>query len=156
MQIQPKDSPGVIAFPPLLFLISLAIGVGIYFIHPAPLSPRLPLRILGGAFAAIAGSVALLARAQMVKAGTNVNPSLPATAIVSGGPYRFTRNPMYLSLCLLHLGIGLLLCDAAPSLMALALAAVLNWGVIIREELYLERKFGTVYSDYRRQVRRWL
>ena len=63
---------------------------------------------------------------------------------------------MYLSLCLLHLGIGLLLCDAAPSLMALALAAVLNWGVIIREELYLERKFGTVYSDYRRQVRRWL
>jgi protein-S-isoprenylcysteine O-methyltransferase Ste14 len=156
MQKPPNDSPGVIAFPPLIFVTVLAIGVAAHFLFPAPLSPYMPWRILGAALALTAGTIALSARAQMVKAGTNIRPSLPATAIVTGGPYRFTRNPMYLALCTLNLAIGLMLCDLILVLLTLALAAVLQSGVIVREERYLEAKFGEVYTNYRRQVRRWL
>lgn len=151
-----NDSPGVIAFPPLIFLITIVIGVGAHFLFPVLLSPPTPWRILGAVFAVTAATVALSARAQMAKAGTNVRPDLPSTAIVTGGPYRFTRNPMYLSLCLLNLGIGLMLRDLVPALLTLVLAAVLQAGVIVREERYLETKFGEVYSSYRRRVRRWL
>jgi len=156
MQEPVNDSPGVIAHPPVIFLVTLTIGVAGHFLSPVPISPQLPWRILGVALALTSGSIALSARAQMKLAGTNVHPTMPSTAIVTGGPYRFTRNPMYLSLCLLNLGIGLVLCDLIPVLLTLALAAVLQTGVIVREERYLEAKFGEVYSSYRRQVRRWL
>ncbi len=156
MQEPTVDSPGVIVFPPLLALATILIGVGAHYLQPVPISPRLPLRAIGAVLALAGPSIALSARAQMVRAGTNVNPSLPATAIVTGGPYRFTRNPMYLSLCLLNLGIGLLLCDLTPAVLTIPLAAILNFGVIAREERYLERKFGDEYSAYRGRVRRWL
>ena len=143
-------------FPPLLALGVLAAGVGAHFYHPIPMAPRLPLRISGGILAIGAFFIVFAARAQMTKAGTNVNPSLPATAIVTGGPYRFTRNPMYLSLCLLNAGIGLTLCDLTPVVLTSALAVVLHYGVILREERYLERKFGDVYTAYLGRVRRWL
>lgn len=156
MQKPSNDSPGVIAFPPLIFLITVVIGVGAHFLCPVLLSPPTPWRILGAVLAVTSATIVLSARAQMVKAGTNVRPDLPSTAIVTGGPYRFTRNPMYLSLCLLNLGIGLMLRDLVPALLTLALAAVFQAGVIVREERYLEAKFGELYSSYRRRVRRWL
>lgn len=156
MQKPANDFPGVIAFPPLIFLIAVLIGVGAHFLFPVPLSPATPWRILGAVFAVAAATIVLSARVQMLKAGTNVRPDLPSTAVVTGGPYRFTRNPMYLSLCLLNLGIGLMLRDLVPVILTLALAAVLQTGVIVREERYLEAKFGEVYSSYRRRVRRWL
>lgn len=156
MEKPANDSPGVIAFPPVIFLVTVGIGVSAHFLCPVPLSPHTPWRIMGAALAVTAGTIALSARAQMKRAGTNIRPSLPATAIVTGGPYRFTRNPMYLALCTVNLAIGLLLCDLIPVLLTLALAAVLQTGVIVREERYLEAKFGEVYSSYRRRVRRWL
>jgi len=156
MEKSPNDSPGVIAFPPLIFAVTIVIGVAAHFIFPVAITPHTPWRILGTVLALTAGTIALSARAQMVKAGTNIRPSLPSTAIVSGGPYRFTRNPMYLALCTLNLSIGLMLCDLIPVLLTLALAAVIHTGVIVREERYLEAKFGEVYSSYRRRVRRWL
>jgi protein-S-isoprenylcysteine O-methyltransferase Ste14 len=150
------DSPGVLVFPPALALVVVLIGAGAHLLHPVPVSPRLPARAAGALLACTAACIVLSALAAMARAGTNVNPSLPATAIVTGGPYRFTRNPMYLSLCLLNLGIGLLLRDLVPVLLTAGLAAVLHYGVIVREERYLERKFGGVYSAYRGRVRRWL
>jgi protein-S-isoprenylcysteine O-methyltransferase Ste14 len=150
------DSPGVLVFPPLLAVGVLLIGAGSHLLHPVPLPPRLPARVAGAVLAGAAACIALAARAAMARAGTNVNPSLPATAVVTGGPFRFTRNPMYLSLCLLNLGVGLLLCDLVPVLLTAGLATVLHYGVIVREERYLERKFGGVYSAYRCRVRRWL
>jgi protein-S-isoprenylcysteine O-methyltransferase Ste14 len=156
MEQQPKDAPGVITFPALLLLVALALGVGAHFLFPLPVFPHAVVRVLGGILAVIAAIIAGSARAQMLKAGTNVLPTLPTTAIVASGPYRFTRNPMYLALCLLNLGVGLLLCDVTPIVLTFVLAAVLHWGVILREERYLERKFGGLYSDYKDRVRRWL
>jgi protein-S-isoprenylcysteine O-methyltransferase Ste14 len=150
------DAPGVLVFPPLLAVGVLLVGVGAHLLHPEPLSARLPMRIAGAACAASAIGIVAAARSEMIRAGTNVNPRLPSTAIVTAGPYRFTRNPMYLSLCLLNLGIGLILRDLTPVLLTLGLAGALHFGAIVREERYLERKFGGAFVEYRRRVRRWL
>ena len=79
-------------------------------------------------------------------AGTNVNPSQPALTIVRKGPYRFTRNPMYLALCLLQVALGFFLNDWISLLFVIPLALVLHYGVILREERYLEAKFGSSLS----------
>jgi protein-S-isoprenylcysteine O-methyltransferase Ste14 len=156
MDSKTSDSPGVIAFPPLLFLLTLLIGIGAHLCCPISLTPRRPLQLAGAAIMLAAGGLALLAMREMRKSGTNINPTKPATAIVHAGPYRITRNPMYLALCMQNLGIGLLMCDLVPIALTAVLAIVLHFGVILREERYLEGKFGEVYLSYRRQVRRWI
>lgn len=92
----------------------------------------------------------------MKAAGSNVNPAEPALTIVRGGPYRFTRNPMYLALCLLQLALGLLLNDWSALFFVIPLALLLHYGVVLREEKYLEAKFGDEYLSLKREVRRWL
>ncbi len=92
----------------------------------------------------------------MKAAGTNVRPDRPSLTVVKAGPYRFTRNPMYLSLCLLQMAIGFFLDGWVPVLFAFVLALVLHFGVILREESYLERKFGEQYLPFKRRVQRWL
>jgi len=92
----------------------------------------------------------------MKAAGTNVRPDRPALTVVRSGPYRFARNPMYLSLCLLQLAIGFFLDGWVQLLFAGVLALVLHFGVILREESYLQRKFSEQYLSFKRQVRRWL
>lgn len=103
-----------------------------------------------------AGAIAFWAERAMKAAGTNVRPDRPTTAIVTGGPYRFTRNPMYVSLCLLQVSLGLILRDAMTVLLTLPLAVVLHHGVVLREEAYLERKFGEDYLQWKRRTRRWI
>jgi len=101
-------------------------------------------------------SLALPALFTMRAAGTNANPAKPALLIVRGGPYRFTRNPMYLALCLVQAGIGFLLNDWITLLFVVPLALVLHFGVILPEERYLEAKFGERYLALKREVRRWI
>jgi protein-S-isoprenylcysteine O-methyltransferase Ste14 len=150
------DTPGVIIWPPLLFLLMVGLGVGLHFCLPVTLPARGPLRVAGGILAAAAGIVAVWARHHMKRAGTNVRPDRPTTAIVTAGPFAFSRNPLYLSVCILNLAIGLILADIWPIVTAAIMAAVLQWGVISREERYLEAKFGDAYVEYRNRVRRWL
>jgi len=156
--VQPKsvDAPGVVAFPPLIFAVVLGLELFCRTLVRVDLSPHLTFRVAGSILAIVAGTTALSAALAMRRAGTNINPARPALAIVTTGPYRFTRNPMYLALCLLNLGIGLLLCDLIPVFLTLGLVLVLHYGVILREERYLERKFGAAYISYKARVRRWL
>ena len=150
------DNPGVVAFPPLIFAAFAAVGIAIHFIAPLPLLPHWPARVVGIALILLEGTLALWARRVMVAAGTNIRPDLPALAIVRDGPYRFTRNPMYLSLCLLQIAVGLMVDDWVPLLLVIPLGLVLHFGVVLREERYLEAKFGEHYLDLKRRVRRWL
>jgi protein-S-isoprenylcysteine O-methyltransferase Ste14 len=154
--VKTADNPGVVAFPPLIFAVFAALGIGLHFIVPIPLLPHWPVRLVGIALSLLAGTLALWARRVMVEAGTNIRPDLPALVIVRDGPYRFTRNPMYLSLCLLQVAIGFLVNDWLALLLVVPLALVLHFGVIVREEGYLEAKFGEQYLALKRQVRRWL
>jgi len=92
----------------------------------------------------------------MWRAGTPLRPTLPVTALVTGGPFRFTRNPLYLSMTILYAGITLQF-DALWPLFTLPPAlAIVHWKIILREEKYLEAKFGDAYRAYKARVRRWI
>jgi protein-S-isoprenylcysteine O-methyltransferase Ste14 len=103
----------------------------------------------------LAPTLALSALVTMKKAGTNVHPADPALTIVRGGPFRFTRNPMYLALCLVQVALGFFLNDWITLLFGVPLAWILHYGVILREEKYLTAKFGEPYLELKRTVRRW-
>ena len=156
MSDTPNDHPGVVIFPPLLLVICVAGGALAHALCPY----RLPLgpwaRWAGGALGLAALILALWGQRTMKAAGTNVRPSLPALAIAAGGPFAFTRNPLYLALILLFTGIGLALRSPAFLAALAPLALVLHFGVVLREERYLEAKFGDVYRGYKKRVRRWI
>ncbi|MBF0562262.1 MAG: isoprenylcysteine carboxylmethyltransferase family protein [Alphaproteobacteria bacterium] len=113
-------------------------------------------RWIGGAFIVTAIVVAGLAVRTMTRAQTAVNPHGPTTAIVTDGPFRYTRNPLYLSLVLIFLGVSACLDSLSMLVLVIPFMAVLIWGVIPREEPYLEAKFGDEYRTYKARVRRWL
>lgn len=92
----------------------------------------------------------------MRRSGTPVNPYKPTAAIVSDGPYRFSRNPIYVGNAIFYVGLALTINTLWLFLLLPVLIAILRFGVIAREERYLEQKFGEDYFRYKRAVRRWL
>ena len=150
------DNPGVIAPPPLIYAGPLAVGLLLNLKFPLRFMPRKVAAILGVTL--IGASVALVSQAfqRMRRAGTNVNPTEPATVLVTEGPFKFTRNPLYLSLTLFYTGVATLVNALWAMLMLPIVLFVMNRGVIEREERYLERKFGEQYMKYKGRVRRWI
>jgi protein-S-isoprenylcysteine O-methyltransferase Ste14 len=151
-----SDTPHVLVFPPVLFVGTLAIGLLLHWLKPIAILPAPPARILG--LALLISSMLLVRAAEkaMKSAGTNVRPDQPSLAVVTGGPFRFSRNPMYLGSIGLYLAVAFLLNTVWPLLMLPIMGAVLHWGVVRREERYLEAKFATPYREYRNRVRRWI
>ena len=150
------DHPGVIAFPPLIWLVCAVTSALVHFIFPCLMMSPGVARPVGIALAVAAPSLAIWGLLVMKAAGTNVRPSQPTLTIVRAGPFRFTRNPMYLALCLLQVALSFLLNEWIALLFVIPLALVLHHGVILREERYLEAKFGEPYLALKRDVRRWI
>jgi protein-S-isoprenylcysteine O-methyltransferase Ste14 len=154
----PSDIPGVLAPPPLIFVGFLAMAAILEALLPLPsLSPAPAVRYVVGVVLAVLGIAVIMAGARrFIAAGTNLPPMLPTTALVTDGPYRWSRNPLYLAMLTIYLGIAI----AAGSLWGLVLVVplfgLISATVIAREERYLERKFGDVYRQYCARVRRWL
>ena len=150
------DNPGVIAPPPLIYAGPLAVGLLLNLKFPLRFMPRKVAAILGVTL--IGASVALVSQAfqRMRRAGTNVNPTEPATVLVTEGPFKFTRNPLYLSLALFYAGVATLVNALWAMLLLPIVLFVVNREVIEREERYLERKFGEQYMKYKGRVRRWI
>jgi protein-S-isoprenylcysteine O-methyltransferase Ste14 len=92
----------------------------------------------------------------MRRAGTNVLPNKPSLAIVTDGPFRFTRNPLYLTNAIFYVGLTFIFNTVWPLLLLVPMLFVVDWGIIRREERYLEAKFGGDYLAYKVRVRRWL
>jgi protein-S-isoprenylcysteine O-methyltransferase Ste14 len=129
-------------------------GIWLYPLRFVPAS--VPGAWVGGAIFAIAFTLAIWAIVTIRKAGTRVETYKPTTTIVVNGPYRFTRNPIYLGMVLGQIGVAVAF-DSLWILAALVLFyLVIRYGVIAREEAYLERKFDDVYLGYKSRVRRWL
>jgi len=153
------DTSGVRLFPPAIAAVALAVGLLLGWAWPLPLAPegmRHALR-LGGLF--LIGAWLTLAISAVVtfrRAGTTPNPTKPTTTLAFGGPYKITRNPMYLGFVLLVLGSGLVMNSIWLILMAAPVVFLLRNAVILKEERYLERKFGAAYLEYKARVRRWI
>jgi len=150
------DNPGVIAFPPLIWLVGAVISALVhFFLVQLPIMSYSACLVCGIVLVILAPTLALSALVTMKAAGTNIAPAKPALTIVRGGPFRFTRNPMYLALCLLQIALGFFLNDWITLLFVVPLALILHYGVILREERYLTTKFGEPYLELKREVRRW-
>jgi protein-S-isoprenylcysteine O-methyltransferase Ste14 len=151
-----KDRPGVIAPPPLIYVAVFALG---YFLQRerALLIPESWLRDVGGwILVGLALALAFSGMMSMKRAKTHIDVYKPSTAIVSDGPFRFTRNPLYLSLTAMYIGVAVLKSMLWPLLVLPVALLVMQFGVIKREERYLAAKFGEEYLNYRARVRRWL
>jgi protein-S-isoprenylcysteine O-methyltransferase Ste14 len=159
-QRQPRDRADVRFFPPGIPLATVLGGVALQRLWPlnVPYFPSSPLRYwLGGAV--IVGAVLGLGLWSVVlfrRSGQNENPWKPTPAIVERGPYRVTRNPMYLQMVLACVGFSLALANPWILLLTPLCGLLLQTLAIGPEEAYLERKFGQPYLDYKRRVRRWL
>ena len=150
------DNPGVIAFPPLIWLVNAVISVLVHLFVQIPIMRYGICLVCGIVFIILAPTLALSAFRTMKSAGTNVHPSEPALTIVRSGPFRFTRNPLYLALCLLQIALGFFLNDWITLLFVVPLTVIFHYGVVLREERYLTAKFGESYLSYKREVRRWI
>jgi protein-S-isoprenylcysteine O-methyltransferase Ste14 len=151
-----RDAPGVIAPPPLIFLAALAGGFVLDAVLPDASLPDVVQTVAGIALIVAGSALAASFVRQFRRVRTPVNPGEATTAIVTGGPYRLTRNPGYLGMALAFAGI-VIVAGALWGLIALVPALiVVDRGVIAREERYLERKFGEEYLRYKARVRRWL
>jgi protein-S-isoprenylcysteine O-methyltransferase Ste14 len=145
-----------VARPPLLYLGSIALGVILHFARPVAFLPRSISPLFGAALVLLGVGLFLFAVRTLRAAGTPVPGDQPTTTIVRAGPYRFSRNPIYLAFSLFQLGIALWVNSLWLLLTLLAPLAVMSLVVIPREEHYLEARFPSEYSDYKASVRRWL
>lgn len=154
------DHAEVAIRPPLLLVLCVLTGLGLHALMPLRLAPEavpyFALLALGLLLVALAFAVFAWAVRTMLAGGTSLPTNEPTDAIVSTGPYARTRNPIYLSMVLLQLGIAVSVNAAWLLATTAVFAGVVQVGVIVREERYLERKFGSAYTDYRARVRRWI
>jgi protein-S-isoprenylcysteine O-methyltransferase Ste14 len=150
------DNPGVITPPPFIYAGALVIGLLANRLLRLRFLPRRLARTLGPLLFVSGLLVGLLGFLEVRRAGSNVDPREPTTTVVTEGPYRFTRNPMYLGFTLQYVGISALFNALLPILLLPAVQQLMRRGVIEREERYLERKFGDEYLQYKARVRRWI
>jgi protein-S-isoprenylcysteine O-methyltransferase Ste14 len=145
-----------IARPPLVYLGSIALGVILHIVWPTSLLPRGVSPLLGALVVLLAIGLFLSAVRTFRAAGTPVPGNQPTTTIVRTGPYRFSRNPIYLAFSLLQLGIALWVNSLWLVVTLLPAVAVMSFVVIPREERYLAARFPSEYPRYKTSVRRWL
>jgi protein-S-isoprenylcysteine O-methyltransferase Ste14 len=156
MRNQKKDNARVLFPPPLAYVAALLLGLRLQSSFPLPLLlPKTLRTFLSGALLGTGITIGALAVREMKSAGTNIQPQQPTTVLVVEGPYRFTRNPIYLSMALIYSGLAVLTNALWPLLLLPLPLQLLKRGVIEREEHYLERKFGEQYQRYKESVPRW-
>ena len=156
METESQDHAGRIAPPAAIYLIVLGIGLLVHWLYPVQVLPT-PLTIgIGLLLMITSGPIVISELREYSKAKTTFFFSEPSSALITTGPYRFSRNPGYVSLTLLYGGIACLVNSLWVLLMVVPAVTVMHFGVIKREERYLEAKFGDEYREYKTTVRRWV
>jgi len=156
MTTQPRDNAGVIAPPPLIYLGGVAVGIIADSFLPVPRILFPGQAWFGGLLTAAGFVLSIWSVLEFVRHGTHPDPRHPTTVLITVGPYRFSRNPIYLAFTLMYLGVASwlgkfwILTGVVPALL------LTHFGVVRREERYLSGKFGGAYEAYRQRVRRWL
>ncbi len=147
---------GAITVPPVIFGLAFALGLALEAAWPIAAVPsgiRYPVGLaLMAASAVIVGFVAR----EFLRHRTTIHVHRATTALITRGPFRYSRNPAYVALVLLYVGLAVVLDSIWVLAMLVPALTVLHHGVIVREERYLERLFGEEYRRYRARVRRWI
>ncbi len=150
------DSSGVRFPPPLLYALPWLAGWLVGRAYPVHLLPAGWARVLGWLLTALGAVIAASATILFRRAGTSPIPIKPTTALVVTGPYRVTRNPMYVSLAAVYVGVTCLFNTVWPLVLLPLVIVAVQRLVIAKEERYLEAKFGQAYRDYQARVSRWI
>jgi len=148
---------GVVALarPPIVYLVSILAGFGLNAVWPVRVVPY-AVEPLGGLLILLAVALFALSVREFRRARTPIRTRKPVTSIITNGPYRFSRNPIYLSFTLLQLGLGVWANSAWLVGMLIPTLVLMSYGVIAREERYMAQKFGDEYLRYTAAVRRWI
>lgn len=140
-----------------MYVGALLLGFALHAVFPIGLFPTGHAHeILGGCLIAVSAAFARWAFLTMRHSGTTANPKEPAEALAIGGPFRISRNPIYVAMTGIYVGLDFMVDSAWPLILLVPLLLLMNWGVILREEQYLSGKFGDAYAAYKSRVRRWL
>ena len=142
--------------PPLIYVAGFVLGLALERFLPVLVLPKIPSRVAALLCIAVGVTIAAWSVGLFRREHTSFVPIKPTTTLVIYGPYRFTRNPMYLGLVCVYLGIALWFGIFWALILLPAVMALIQRYVIIREEQYLERKFGGAYLKYKADVRRWI
>jgi len=151
-----KENAEMMVPPPLVYGAGLLIGLGLDFLWPLPLLPDRGQHVVGSIMIGVSGALFAWVLFEFGKARTSVAFHKPTAVLVTQGPFRLSRNPSYVSLSLLYAGIGVAIDSVWVLGMLVPVLIVTHFGVVVREERYLEGKFGEEYRHYRASVRRWL
>ena len=151
----PPDRAGVILPPPLIYLFGFIVALALRQRWPLPIFHNAVGGWLGTVCVAVAVVLAMIGRSTMQRAGTNINPYKPTKTIVASGPFKYSRNPLYVALSLLFLGLTFVTNTWWGLALFVPVAIAIHFGVVLREERYLETKFGDNYRNYRKTVRRY-
>jgi len=156
MQEERSEPPSYLHIPPVFLLMSLTLMA--FLDHAFPLAELIgkPYRYAGIVIMGLAVALAVWAALHFRRAGTNIHPHKPALALVTGGPYRFTRNPMYVGMSGILLGGAIVMGSLTPFVVIPAFMAIIGERFIDAEEAKLEAAFGAPYLEYKSKVRRWL
>src|SRR6266851_2806239 len=143
--------------PPLVFLVGLLLGVAFqYALMPAPAPVARTISVPAGIIILLIGVSVAAARILFLRTGQNPIPWKPSPELIFKGPYRFTRNPMYVGITLFETGLGVALNNLWISLFAVPALLTVHFIAVLPEERYLSEKFGESYKVYLAQVRRYL
>jgi protein-S-isoprenylcysteine O-methyltransferase Ste14 len=153
---EPFDSPGVRVPPPALYSLAVFGGSLANRWWPLPMNGGAARQAVAWVLAAASVALMVAGIGNFRRSRTSIVPIRPATALVISGPYRFTRNPMYLGLAMLTVAVGLFMHNWWPIVLLTPVLLLIRVFVIAPEERYLERRFGADYVGYTRRVRRWV
>ena len=151
-----NDSSGVTAPPPIIYFAFLIGGLGLDYLWPLPFLPQTIQYIVGFTIVALSFVLFGLVLREFSRSNTSIDHSKPTTEIISTGPFAYSRNPVYASMTMLVIGIAIAVDSLWIFVMAIPAVLVIHQFVILREEAYLERRFGDDYQRYKGAVRRWV
>ncbi len=151
------DNAEVVIHPPVLWVLLVAVGLGLNWVAPLAFLPAtLPLPWLGAAIWLAGVILAAVAVIQFRRAGTDVQVHTPTVAIVDTGVFAVSRNPIYVGAHIALVGVAVGVNSLWVLAMLIPFYLIIRHGVVAREERYLETKFGDAYVAYKARVRRWL
>ncbi len=154
MDAQTPPSPRF--YPPVLLLVAVVLMVALHYVLPVARWLAWPWRALGALPIAVAVLVGFWGAVQFRRHDTTIIPFEQSTALIAEGPYRYSRNPLYLSMTLILVGIWILLGSLSPAVVVPLFVWWISSRFIANEERHLEAQFGRTYLEYKTKVRRWL